>query len=145
MSAGVVCAVLLTQAAAAVRAGPATPALVDVDASLLPIAYLGSGAEGDFGKLCTFQVVAVIDSPCWSRRGTPPPPGLCSNNTNEEGRIIATSSWLKNQCPAVSTQMYLNSLMDFSWYANPLALRAARNRTHTHTPLARAEACADGL
>jgi hypothetical protein len=41
---------------------------------------------------------------------------MCTNNTNEEGRIIEVSSKLKKQCPAVSTQMYLNSLMDFDWY-----------------------------
>jgi hypothetical protein len=41
---------------------------------------------------------------------------MCTNNTNEEGRIIEISSKLKQQCPGVSTQMYLNSLMDFSWY-----------------------------
>jgi hypothetical protein len=41
---------------------------------------------------------------------------LCTNNTNEEGRIINVSSKLKQQCPSVSTQMYLNSLMDFGWY-----------------------------
>ena len=85
------------------------------EAGLLPIAYLGSATEDDFGTLCKFQVVAVIDSPCWSKASAPAH-SICTNNTNEEDRIIAISSKLKEQCPSVSTQMYLNSLMDFYWY-----------------------------
>ena len=81
----------------------------------LPIAYLGSATEAEFDKLCRFQVVAVIDSPCWSKASAPAH-AICTKNTNEEGRIIEISSKLKNQCPGVSTQMYLNSLMDFYWY-----------------------------
>jgi hypothetical protein len=38
---------------------------VPTDPSLLPVAYLGTGTEEDFDKLCRFQVVAIIDSPCW--------------------------------------------------------------------------------
>jgi hypothetical protein len=76
---------------------------------------LGSATEGDFGTLCKFQVVAIIDSPCWSQASAPAHT-ICTNNTNEEGRIMAISGKLKQQCPGVSTQMYLNSLMDFYWY-----------------------------
>jgi hypothetical protein len=88
---------------------------VPTDASLLPIAYLGSGTEADFDKLCRFQVVAVIDSACWQNPSLPAH-AMCTNSTHEEDRIIAISSKLKQQCPAVTTQMYLNSLMNFYWY-----------------------------
>jgi hypothetical protein len=81
----------------------------------LPIAYLGSATEEDFDKLCRFQVVSVIDSPCWSKASAPAH-AICTNNTNEEGRIIAISTKLRQRCPGVFTQMYLNSLMDFYWY-----------------------------
>ena len=81
----------------------------------LPIAYLGSATEADFDRLCRFQVVAVIDSPCWSKASAPAH-AICTNDTNEEGRIIEISGKLKQRCPGVSTQMYLNSLMDFYWY-----------------------------
>ena len=60
-------------------------------------------------------MVAVIDSPCWSNASAPAH-AICTNDTNEEGRIIEISGKLKQRCPAVSTQMYLNSLMDFYWY-----------------------------
>jgi hypothetical protein len=90
--------------------GPPSRAVAD-----LPIAYLGSATEADFDQLCRFQVVAVIDSPCWSNASAPAH-AICTNDTNEEGRIIEISGKLKQRCPAVSTQMYLNSLMDFYWY-----------------------------
>ena len=38
---------------------------------------------------------------------------------------MAISSKLKQQCPGVSTQMYLNSLMDFRWYGTRTLAAAA--------------------
>jgi hypothetical protein len=90
---------------------------VPTDASLLPVAYLGSAtnSSADFDALCRFQVTAVIDSPCWENPDLPAH-AICTNQTDEEDRIVAISRQLKARCPRVSTQMYLNSLMDFWWY-----------------------------
>ena len=95
------------------------PAPVDPD--LLPVAFLGgevfnSTSTGDLNvsHLCKFQVVAVINSYCWQARGSNH--NLCTNHTNEVHHILEASRMIKQQCPGVLTQMYLNSLMNFWWY-----------------------------
>lgn len=96
--------------------------LAPVDPDLLPIMYLG-GVDQDgtsvsnYTRACTFQVVAIINSYCWNARSDTHHKE-CSNHSAEFQYIIDQSHALKQKCPGVLTQMYLNSMMNFWWYTS---------------------------
>ena len=85
---------------------PAWPA-VPVQAHA-PVAFLGTVVGEDWEAVCNFQVVGVISSWCW--QFSSPLNKNCTDQTDEEDYIIATSRMIKERCPHVATTMYLNSL-----------------------------------
>ena len=73
-----------------------------------PVAFLGTVVGEDWEAVCNFQVVGVISSWCW--QFSSPLNKNCTDQTDEEDYIIATSRMIKERCPNVTTTMYLNSL-----------------------------------
>ena len=99
-------------------------ALAPIDPTLHPIMYLGgvdhNGASAsNYSQVGKFQVVAIINSYCWSPSRSQPI--NCTNETKEFGYIVEQSAALRKASPGVLTQMYINSLMNFWWYTEMFA------------------------